>query len=179
MSWRPRGAPTWQKITSRWMKSACFSLLVFREQWKCWIVYRGLIKCGQWGHVPTANCWPPPPAGPQPALAQATRSQLPAPILWALPHASSYRLFWLHICVWHVLILTFHSCPALRGLCEVKHCCQAQQAAGLAICRTLCQEQPDMNRFSLKQCSVPHWNTYLFLSLRSTPKSHAFVFTRL
>lgn len=98
------------------MKSACFSLLVFREQWKCWIVYRGLIKCGQQGHVPAAKCWPPPPASPQPTHSCTVPCPTPvlAPTVRSLPHASSYRLLWLHICVWNVLILTFHCCSALQ-----------------------------------------------------------------
>lgn len=96
------------------MKSACFSLLVFREQWKCWIVYRGLIKCGQWGHVPTANCWPPLPLALNLRTHKPHRSKHPAPTPCSLPHASSYRLLWLHICVWNVLILTFHCCLALQ-----------------------------------------------------------------
>lgn len=96
------------------MKSACCSLLVFREQWKCWIVYRGLIKCGQWGHVPTANCWPPSLADPQPTHSHATYSQHPTPTPSSPPHASSQRLLWLHICVWNALILTFQGCSELQ-----------------------------------------------------------------
>ncbi|CAN0452004.1 unnamed protein product [Rangifer tarandus platyrhynchus] len=38
----------------------------------------------------------------------------PAPSLRSLPHASPYGPLWSHICVWSVLILTFHCCPALR-----------------------------------------------------------------
>ena len=136
-SWRPQGAPTWQKITSRWMKSACFSLLVFREQWKRWIVYRGLIHCGQWGHVPTANCWPPPPPPPANILTPHT-PPWPAPSLHSLPHASPHGLSWLHICVWSVLILTLHCCPALRRpLRDTNTVVKPSQ--GHAICWTLWQ----------------------------------------
>lgn len=41
-------------------------------------------------------------------------SPSPGPTICPLPHASSYRLLWLHICVWNVLTLTFHCCSALQ-----------------------------------------------------------------
>lgn len=98
------------------MKNACFSLLVFREQWKCWTVYRGLIKCGQRGHIPTAKCWPPPPTQPNLHTHTPHRSKRPSPP-FAPCHVHLLRGYYGCTSVWEVCSiwhLTFHCCSVLQ-----------------------------------------------------------------
>lgn len=97
-------------------ENACFSLLVFREQWKWWTVYRELIKCGQRGHIPTAKCRPPPPTQPNLHTHTPHRSKRPSPP-FAPCHVHLLRGYYGCTSVWEVCSiwhLTFHCCSVLQ-----------------------------------------------------------------